>query len=129
LGHIVSDQADPSDRNPMRGRDPEYEAILRLLAGMAGGQGKILLVEGEPGAGKSLLLSAVSATAAATRSVGTVLTRLEGLTAAGPVLVTVDDVQWADQQTVHALRSMPRCWPPTWCPGAARGGGPGRPEQ
>lgn len=39
------------------------------------------------------LLSAVSATASAARAAGTALTRLEELAVAGPVLVTVDDVQ------------------------------------
>ncbi len=33
---------------------------------------------------------------------------LEELASAGPVLVTVDNVQWADLATTQALRSMPR---------------------
>ena len=108
----------------MRGRAAECEAVHSLLTSTANGRGKILFVEGDPGTGKSLLLtaaarearersfpvvaavadelsqatrlapllSAASATASAARSAGAVLTRLEELAAAGPVLVTVDDV-------------------------------------
>lgn len=124
----------------MRGRATEHDAVVNLLANTANGRGKILLVEGDPGTGKSLLLaaagrearergfpvvaavadelsratplapllSAVGATVSVACSVGTVLTRLEKLAAAGPVLVTVDDVQWGGQETMHALRSLPR---------------------
>ena len=40
----------------MRGRGAEFETVLSLLASTQQGQGQILLVEGEPGSGKSLLL-------------------------------------------------------------------------
>ena len=46
-----------------------------------------------------------------------VLTGLEELASAGPVLVTADDVQWADPATTQAFRSMPRLLashPPSW---------------
>jgi predicted ATPase len=159
----MADQADSPDASPMRGRAAEYDAVLSLLAGTAEGQGKILLVEGDPGTGKSLLvaaaarearergfslvtavadelsratplaplLSAVHATATAAPSVGTVFTRLEGLAAAGPVLVTVDDVQWADQVTMHAFRSLPRLlasYPLSWILAMARSPHPGTAE-
>src|SRR6201996_5421302 len=120
LGDSMADQADSPDASPMRGRAVEYDAVLSLLASTAEGQGKILLVEGDPGTGKSLLLaaaapggpergffpvtvgaaelsqatplapllSAVHATATAGLSISTVLAGLEGLAAAGPVLVT-----------------------------------------
>ena len=42
---------------------------------------------------------------------------LEELASAGPVLVTVDNVQWADLPTTQALRSMPRLlgsYPLSW---------------
>src|ERR1700753_1113199 len=56
----MADQADPAAASPMRGRAAEYAAVLNLLASTAEGQGKILLVEGDPGTGKSLLLSAAA---------------------------------------------------------------------
>src|SRR3984957_20129880 len=159
----MAGQADSHDASPMRGRAAEYDAVLSLLAGTAKGQGKILLVEGDPGTGKSLLvataaraarergfslvtavadelsratplaplLSAVHATATAAPELGTVFTRLEGLAAAGPVLVTVDDVQWAGQGTMHALRSLPQLlasYPLPWILAMARSPHPGTAE-
>lgn len=35
----------------MRGRGPEFETVLGLLDGTQQGQGRVLLVEGEPGTG------------------------------------------------------------------------------
>jgi DNA-binding CsgD family transcriptional regulator/tetratricopeptide (TPR) repeat protein len=160
---MTDDQADPPDASPMRGRAAEYDAVLGLLTSTAEGQAKILLVEGDPGTGKSLLLaaaarearergfslvtavadelsqamplapllSAVHATATAAPSVGTAFARLEGLAAAGPVLVTVDDVQWADQATLHAFRSLPRLlasYPLSWIFAMARSPHPGTAE-
>ena len=159
----MADQADSPDASPMRGRAAEYDTVLNLLASTAEGQGKILLVEGDPGTGKSLLLSAaarearergfplvtavadelsqatplapllsaVHATPTAAPSVGTVFTRLEELAAAGPVLVTVDDVQWADQATMQAFRSLPRLlasYPLSWILAMARSPHPGSAE-
>src|ERR1700752_1053536 len=60
LGDSMADQADSPDAGPMRGRAVEYDAVLSLLASTAEGQGKILLVEGDPGTGKSLLLTAAA---------------------------------------------------------------------
>ena len=145
----MADRADPTNDRPMQGRAAEYEAVLGLLASTGEGRGKVLLVEGDPGMGKSLLLAmagreaqgrdfhlvaavadelsqatplapllgALHATAAAASLAGTVLHRLEELAAAGPVLVTVDDVQCADQDTMHALRFLPRLlasYPLSW---------------
>ena len=141
--------ADPTDDRPMRGRAAEYEAVLGLLASTGKCQGKVLLVEGDPGTGKSLLLAtagrearardfrlvaaaanelsqatplapllgALHATTTAAPPARTVLARLEELAAAGPVLVTADDVQCADQDTMHAFRSLPRLlasYPLSW---------------
>ena len=160
----MADQADSPDASPMRGRAAEYDAVLSLLAGTAEGQGKVLLVEGDPGTGKSLLLaaaarearargfslvtvvadelsqatplapllSAVHATATAAPSLGTVFTRLEAMAAACPVLVTVDDVQWADQATMHAFRSLRHLlasYPLSWILAMARSPHPGVAEQ
>ena len=41
----------------MRGRRAEFETVLGLLDSTQQGQGQVLLVEGEPGTGKSLLLA------------------------------------------------------------------------
>jgi DNA-binding CsgD family transcriptional regulator len=112
----------------MRGRGAEYETVLGLLDGTQQGQGRMLLVEGEPGTGKSLLLARageeagrrgfrVVAAAAGELSPAPSLDGLEELASAGPVLVTVDNVQWADLATTQALRSMPRLlgsYPLSW---------------
>jgi hypothetical protein len=42
----------------MRGRGEEFETVLGLLDSTQQGQGQVLLVEGEPGTGKSLLAQA-----------------------------------------------------------------------
>ena len=44
----------------MRGRGAEFETVLGLLDSTQQGQGQVLLVEGEPGTAKSLLLAAGS---------------------------------------------------------------------
>ena len=133
----------------MRGRAAERDAVLRLLASTAEGQGTTLLVEGDPGTGKSLLLAtaareaqergfpvvaavadelsqatplapllnAVHAAVTGVPPSGIVFTRLEEMAAAGPILVTADDIQWADQGTLNALRSLPRrlaAYPLSW---------------
>jgi DNA-binding CsgD family transcriptional regulator len=159
----MADQADSDGANPLRGRTTEYDEVLSLIASTAEGQGKILLVEGDPGMGKSLLLamaarqarerdfsvvavvadelsratplapllSAVHVAATAAASVSTVLSRLEELAATGPVLVAVDDVQWAGQATMHAFRSLPRLlasYPMSWILTMARSLHPGTAE-
>jgi DNA-binding CsgD family transcriptional regulator len=130
----------------MRGRATEQGLIRHMLARARRGKGSVLLVEGEPGAGKTSLLAAADeaaragglAVATATASdlarstllaalntpsdpasprradspeagapVGGPQGRLEELASAGPALVSVDDVHWADPATLHALRSLP----------------------
>jgi len=160
----MADQTDSPDASPMRGRAAEYDAVLSLLASTAEGQGKVLLVEGDPGTGKSLLLtaaarearargfslvtvvadelsqaaplapllSAIHATPTAAPSLATVFTRLEAIAAACPVLVTVDDVQWADQATMQAFRSLRHLlasYPLSWILAMARSPHPGVAEQ
>ncbi|MEU9836392.1 AAA family ATPase [Streptosporangium sp. NPDC048047] len=138
----------------MRGREPERAEVLRLLEGVAGPGTHVLLVEGEPGIGKSLLLAEAAAAAAArgtdvaagradelermmplapllsaleettTRAAVArsafpgepgllmwlaerVRTTLERRAAAGPLLLALDDLQWADPVTLMALRTLP----------------------
>jgi DNA-binding CsgD family transcriptional regulator len=142
----------PPGSGAIRGREPELRAVLELVRGAAKGCGGVLLIEGDLGAGKSLLLSqAASAAEAADMSVtaaaadelsrfmplGPVLmalgespsaldeagapgqasspiwlieaarTHLENRAAVGPLLVSLDDLHWADPATLHALRTLP----------------------
>lgn len=138
----------------MRGRDREQQAVLDLVRNVRNGHGGVLLIEGEAGMGKSLLLSeaadaaeteGVSPAAAAadklsqfmplqpllvalrespvtladeasprniaslpTRLAGTLRASLERLSLAGPLLVSLDDLQWADPTTLQVLRTLPR---------------------
>ncbi|MGJ6965355.1 AAA family ATPase [Streptosporangium sp. G11] len=141
----------------MRGRRDEWAAVLALLGDVASTTGNVMLVEGGPGMGKSLLLAeAASAASARGTSVASgradelgrltplgpllsaleespaptapmpmtgnafpdrpglllwlaeqVRTSLERRLASGPLLVMLDDLQWADPATVMALRTMP----------------------
>jgi DNA-binding CsgD family transcriptional regulator len=138
----------------MRGRESEQSVIRGLLRRAQQGTGGVVLVQGEPGIGKSLLLrQAVSeaagrgfslATGAADRlsralpffalrtALGGPLARLavneperdrldgtawwisqmqahlEQRAAATPVLVCLDDLEWASPATLAALRTLPR---------------------
>jgi DNA-binding CsgD family transcriptional regulator len=150
----------------MRGRDHELQLAGDRLREAARGHSQVLLIEGEPGIGKSALLAEVAALAGrrgfalataaadelgqlmpfapltaalpgspgdpaapasrATARPGTtaaasgparefsvagfgVIQRLvERRTAAGPVLISLDDLHWADPATLTALRVLPR---------------------
>ncbi|MEV4381286.1 AAA family ATPase [Streptosporangium sp. NPDC049644] len=138
----------------MRGRRDEQAAVLALLEGVASTTGNVMLVEGEPGIGKTLLLGEAAGLAAARGTavasgradelgrltpLGPLLSALEESPAplavarnaapdgpglllwlaeqvrtslerrlgAGPLLVTLDDLQWADPATLMALRTLP----------------------
>jgi DNA-binding CsgD family transcriptional regulator len=128
----------------MRGRDAEQGLIRHMLERARRGKGSVLLVDGEPGAGKTSLLAAAGEAAiadgfsVAARSgestapvaqVGRLQSRLEELASAGPALISVDDVHWADPATLHALRSLPGLlagYPLAWI--FARGTHGGDPE-
>jgi DNA-binding CsgD family transcriptional regulator len=140
----------PQESGLMRGREAEWDLAVGLLDRAKQGKGSVLLVEGEPGTGKSLLLAnaydlagtlglcrpaaaanelsrftalaplLVALSACETSSgadgplagvtpwsAGTVWARLAELATAGPVLVSIDDLHWADPATLHALRSLP----------------------
>jgi DNA-binding CsgD family transcriptional regulator len=146
----------------VHGRDQETQLIGEMLHRGRTGTGGVVLVEGAPGMGKSLLLAEAAKAATAqgyttvtavadefermiplcplllaledvagrdypqaypadpadlddltepgprTHAVTRVRRCLERLAAQGPVLVTVDDLQFADPVTVLALRVLPR---------------------
>ena len=128
----------------MRGRDTQQGLIRHMLERARRGKGGVLLVEGEPGAGKTSLLAAAGEAATAegfsvaarsgesiapVAQVGRMRSRLEELASAGPALVSVDDVHWADPATLHALRSLTgllAAYPLAWI--VARGTHGGDPE-
>jgi DNA-binding NarL/FixJ family response regulator len=137
----------------MCGREPERRVVRDLLWRAEKGAGGVVLVEGEPGIGKSLLLretvgkaagQGFSLAAGAADQLGRALpffalrvalgepfarltasdpgrdlsdtpgwwisqmrAHLEQRAAATPVLVCVDDLQWASPATLAALRTLP----------------------
>ncbi|HEX6448935.1 MAG TPA: AAA family ATPase [Trebonia sp.] len=143
-----------ADSSVMYGRDAEWRAVRELLERARHGDDGVLLVDGEPGTGKSLLLrEAVDEAArhgfslaadaadqlgeaipffAFRRALGESFARLtadpsdhdlpaasawwisrirahlEQRSAAAPVLVCLDDLQWASASTLAALRTLPR---------------------
>ncbi|MFB9839805.1 ATP-binding protein, partial [Actinoallomurus acaciae] len=133
----VSRDPGPAART-MRGRRREWTTVLGLLKAAESGRPGTLLVEGEPGSGKSLLLDQ-AVREAATRGLITVAGRarefgspapaeplltafdeplppeprierlrsaLDRRADAGPVLVALDDLQWADPDTLAALEPL-----------------------
>lgn len=135
----------------MHGRQAEWQLVRNLLRRAQRGLGGVLLVEGAPGMGKSLLLREAAREAAgqgfslaASRGdqlgrhvpfftllaalhqplgsgggdrlgppditagrIGQLQAHLEQRAAAGPVLVSLDDLQWASPATLLALRVLP----------------------
>ncbi|MEU8276073.1 AAA family ATPase [Microbispora bryophytorum] len=136
-----------------RGRAQEWALVAGLLRAARVGRGGVVLVEGQPGVGKSRMLDVAAATATrwgfrVVRGVADELAQLmplaplisaleesgcplrtgdngvpgpvdrrllllerlqgplEALVAHGPVLLTLDDVHWADPMTLLALRSL-----------------------
>ncbi|RCG31608.1 helix-turn-helix transcriptional regulator [Sphaerisporangium album] len=137
----------------MRGRDPEWHTVTRLLKAARTGEGGTLLIEGGPGTGKSLLLAEAAARASeegflpisgGAERLGEFVplaplfmaldeppvreflddeapgdwrdprlhllerlrTRLEKSASTRPVLVCLDDLQWAGHDTLAALRTL-----------------------
>jgi DNA-binding CsgD family transcriptional regulator len=138
----------PSGGTQMRGRDAEWRLLSELLRATRTGSGGVLLVDGERGMGRSLLLREAGnegiaqgfslAAGAADRLGGQVpffalrmavglisdngrpgrellspvISRLADWLARraemAPLLVALDDLQWAGQETLLALRVLPR---------------------
>jgi DNA-binding CsgD family transcriptional regulator/tetratricopeptide (TPR) repeat protein len=121
----------------MRGREREWDSVLGLLKAAEAGRAGVLLVEGEPGTGKTLLLDEalreaavrgltpiagrarelgrltpaeplLSALGQAEPRLETMRASLEGLARTGPVLVSVDDLHWADPAALAALQPLCR---------------------
>src|SRR5258708_25345900 len=60
----------PTESRAIRGRERELQAVSELVRGAAKGRGGTLLIEGELGAGKSLLLSRAADAPRAARVAG-----------------------------------------------------------
>ena len=148
---MVMPSVRPVADEAMRGREPERRVVRDLLRRVQRGTGGVVLVEGKPGIGKSLLLrdcvdeaaqhgfslaagaadqlgraipffalrAALGEPFAAERPehdrpvapewwIGQMRAHLEQRAAVTPVLVCLDDVQWACPATLMALRTLPR---------------------
>ena len=151
---MVMPSVRPGADEAMHGREPERRVVRDLLRRAQRGMGGVVLVEGEPGIGKSLLLRdgvdeaaghgfslaagaadqlgraipffalrAALGEAFATLTtdrldhdlpatpewwIGQMRAHLEQRAAATPLLVCLDDLQWACPATLAALRTLPR---------------------
>ncbi len=151
-GHsaVTPRPAKPAGYIAMRGRQAEWQLVRGLLRRAQRGLGGVLLVDGDPGMGKSLLLRESAREAAGqgfslaagrgdqlgrhvpfftllaalhqpvggggdrpgppdltAGRIGQLRAHLEQRAAAGPVLVSLDDLQWASPATLLALRVLP----------------------
>jgi DNA-binding NarL/FixJ family response regulator len=115
-----------ADGGVVYGRDAERRAVGELLRRARRGAGGVVLVEGEQGIGKSRLLGesvseaagqGFSLAAGAADRLGWTIpffasraalrADLERRAAVAPVLVSLDDLQWASPAMLAALRSLP----------------------
>ena len=148
---VSTRSAKPAGHVAMRGRQAEWQLVRELLRRAQRGLGGVLLVNGDPGMGKSLLLRESAREAAGqgfslaagrgdqlsrhvpfftllaalhqplgggagdragppdltAGRIGQLQAHLEQRAAAGPVLVSLDDLQWASPATLLALRVLP----------------------
>jgi DNA-binding CsgD family transcriptional regulator len=153
-GTVTPSSAHSAGQEAMHGREAERRVVRDLLRRAQRGIGGVMLVEGEPGIGKSMLLRACVDDAAGhafslasgaadqlsraipfsvlsaalgepfarltaarrddglpdtpARWISQMRAHLEQRAASTPVLVSLDDVQWACPATLAALRTLPR---------------------
>ncbi|XVV02836.1 AAA family ATPase [Actinosynnema sp. CA-248983] len=128
------------------GRERELNRLRAGVDALARGRGAALVVEGEPGIGKTALVKAVCEDAVgrgfrvckgagdelgrslpllplldalstarsdpgATATAERLLARVDDLCAIGPVVLVIDDLQWADAATVAVWRRLARLVP------------------
>jgi len=143
-GHVPR-RVRSADDGMMRGRDVERQVVRGLLRHAQRGLGGVVLVDGEPGIGKSRLLQEAtdeaagqgfSLAAGAADQLGRAIPffalraalrdpfarlaadgddrisqirgHLEQRASTAPVLVCLDDLQWAGPATLAALRTLPQ---------------------
>ncbi|MEV6283841.1 LuxR C-terminal-related transcriptional regulator [Kribbella sp. NPDC051770] len=105
---------------PTQGRAAEQNLVQAALERAANGRDGVLLIDGEPGIGKSHLLhdSADQAVAygfavvtGTADPVGEALPLLQAARASGPsapVLICLDDLHWASPTSMAAVRTLPK---------------------
>jgi tetratricopeptide (TPR) repeat protein len=95
-----------SDAGPLVGRTSEFGLLVGLLAHLTGGSGHVVLIEGEPGIGKSRLMQELAAYAHV-RSLHTLATRCYEIERAMPYQPVIDlvtqAVELAPAQTLQGL--------------------------
>ncbi|MBI5462939.1 MAG: AAA family ATPase [Gammaproteobacteria bacterium] len=107
-GHAPLDSAvgAASDATPFVGRGNEYGLLIGLIARLAAGTGHTILIEGEPGIGKSRLLREVAQYAHA-QGLPTLVTNCYEIERATPYQPVIDLVTRAlDRVSAAALRAL-----------------------
>jgi tetratricopeptide (TPR) repeat protein/transcriptional regulator with XRE-family HTH domain len=96
----------PSESSPFVGRANEYGLLVGLLAHLTAGSGHVVLLEGEPGIGKSRLMQEVAAYGAAQdlRTLATNCYEIERAMAYQPVIDLV--TQALEHVSTDALRKL-----------------------
>ena len=104
---LAAETASARDITPFVGRSSEYGALVALMAGISAGPGQTVLIEGEPGIGKSRLLRELTRHAA-TAGLPTFATNcyeIERATPYQPVIELI--VQALDRVPAAVLGNMP----------------------